>query len=150
MNRSFSFNFSSLIGLVLLVIFGYFLFSIAKFIYIILLYASPVLLIGILFLKKELLISFFQKMWYNIRQNPWLGILNALVSILFLPFSLLGMTIKAIISKKIEKIQKDQYQEPRTQSKNEYIDFEDLTEIKKERQTLQDWDMDKWDKTNKH
>ncbi|MBK9399101.1 MAG: hypothetical protein IPN55_18435 [Saprospiraceae bacterium] len=62
MNKSISFNFSSLIGIIILLVFGYFLFSVAKIFYIIFLYATPLLLIAILIMKKELLFSYFKKL----------------------------------------------------------------------------------------
>jgi len=145
MNRSISFNFSSLIGVLLLLIFGYFLFSIVKVIYIGLLYASPILLISILVMKREVLLSYFKKIITNIRQNPMIGILNGLFSLIFLPFTLVGMLVKILITKKIENLQKEQQPTNATLT-NEYIEFEDLsTDKRPERKTIDDWKIESWE-----
>lgn len=146
MNKSVSFNFSSLIGLIILIIFGYFLFSIAKIVYIALLYASPIIAIAILFLNKELLFNFFKKIWNNIKVNPGLGIFNGLVSILFLPFNLVGMLIKALIGRKIDKMQKQHQENQSSAISSEYVEFEDLTSKDSETKiSLENWDLNKWE-----
>lgn len=153
MNKSFSFNFSSLIGLIILLVLGYFLFSIVKTLYIVLAYASPILILAVLFMKKELLVNFFKKIGSNIKQNPLLGIFNGLVSILFLPFTLLGMIFRILVSRKIEKLQNEQNPQMNTNKSNissEYVEFEDLSlpdnKEKSEKIKLQDWDIEKWDR----
>lgn len=147
MQKSFSFNFSSLVGLILLLILGYFLFSIARVLYIVLLYASPVLILSILFIKKEVLIDYFKKLINGIRQQPLLGILNTAVSVLFLPFSLVGMLLKATLARKVEKIQKEQGQPPFYGTQEaEYTEYEDLSdEILKDKKTVEDWNLKEWE-----
>lgn len=153
MNKSFSFNFSSLIGLIILLILGYFLFSIVKTLYIVLLYASPILILAVLFMKKELLVNFFKKIGNNIRQNPLLGIINGLVSILFLPFTLLGMIFRIFVTKKIENLQKEQNPQMNSNKANissEYVEYEDLS-LPDNKETsqkikLEDWNIEKWDR----
>lgn len=147
MQKSFSFNFSSLAGLILLLILGYFLFSIAKVLYIVLLYASPLLILFILFVKKEVLIDYFKRLIRGIRQQPLLGILNTVVSILFLPFTLVGLLLKATVSRKVEKIQKEQGQPSFYNTQEaEYTEYEDISdEILKDKKTVEDWNLKEWE-----
>jgi len=147
MEKSFSFNFSSLAGLILLLILGYFLFSVAKVLYIVLLYASPLLILSILFIKKEVLIDYFKRLIRGIRQQPLLGTLNTVVSILFLPFTLVGLLLKAIVSRKVEKIQKEQGQPSFYNTQEaEYTEYEDISdEILKDKKTVEDWNLKEWE-----
>jgi len=150
MNKSISFNFSSLIGIIILLVFGYFLFSVAKIFYIIFLYATPLLLIAILIMKKELLFSYFKKIGTNIKLSPLVGILNGIVSLLFLPFTLVGMMFKILISKKIENLQKDQNTGTQASISNEFIEYEDLSlEERPERKTVDNWKIDSWEDRKK-
>ena len=104
-------------------------------------------------MKRELLLNFFNKIWTNIRQSPLVGILNGIVSILFLPFTLVGMMFKVLISRKIEKIQKEHQGQTNSNPTNlnsEYTEFEELPlpddKTKKERITLEDWNIERWER----
>lgn len=74
-----------------------------------------------------------------------IGILNGLFSLIFLPFTLVGMLVKILITKKIENLQKEQQPTNATLT-NEYIEFEDLsTDKRPERKTIDDWKIESWE-----
>lgn len=148
MQKSYSFNLTPLIGLIFLILFGYFLFSFAKYLYLFLLFSSPVLLIIILLYKKDLLLNFFTRKWNGIKQQPLTGSLNALISLLLLPFTLFGMLFNIIVSKKVEKMQQEYSGTSINTSSTTFTEYEDLSdELNKEKkpETIEDWDLKKWE-----
>ena len=147
MQRTFSFNIPPLFSLIIFLILGYFLFSIMKYVYLGLLFAAPVLITAIILGKKEILFNYFRRLFSEIKKKPFPGTLNALVSIFFLPFSLVGMLASAFFTRKIEQIQQTGSQGFFESSKeSEYTDFVDLSgEETKERKTISEWDVEKWD-----
>jgi len=101
-------------------------------------------------MKKELLFSYFKKIGTNIKLSPLVGILNGIVSLLFLPFTLVGMMFKILISEKIENLQKDQNTGTQASISNEFIEYEDLSlEERPERKTVDNWKIDSWEDRKK-
>ncbi len=150
MQKSFSFQISSFFGILLLLIFGYFLFSVMKYVYLFLLFLAPFIALVILFYRKEIIFRYFQNMWANIKQQPLTGTLSAAISLFLLPFSMVGMLFNVILSKKIETMQQGgQSFETQTGITQEYAEFEDISdELKqpKSKESIEDWDIEKWEK----
>ena len=147
MQRTYSFNFPPLLSPIVFLILGFFLFKILKYIYIGLLFAAPVMIIAILLIRKEVLANYFKRILGGIRNQPLTGILNALISIFFLPFSLVGMLATALFTNKIEKIQDSGNQGFfETRRESGYTDFVDLSdEISSDRKSIEDWDVEEWE-----
>ena len=150
MQKSFSFKIPSIFSLLLLIIFGYFLFSLVKYIYIFLLCLIPVLALAILYYKKEVLFQYFRNIWINIKQQPLTGTLSAAISLLLLPFSMVGMLFNAILSKRIETMQQGgQTFESQSGIAQEYAEFEDISDELKQpqsKESIEDWNIEKWEK----
>lgn len=151
MQRQYSFNFSSLFGLIILIVFAYFAFQIIKTLYVILLYLAPILLIIVFILRRQLLVNYFKKLFQNIKAQPLSGTLSAIVSLLMLPFSLLGMLFRAVLTNKIEKMDPESPLQSKSIEK-EYVDYVDLSQDididPSSKKSMEDWNPEQW--INKH
>ncbi|MCO6459914.1 MAG: hypothetical protein J5I59_00805 [Saprospiraceae bacterium] len=95
-----------------------------------------------------MLLNFFTRKWNGIKQQPLTGSLNALISLLLLPFTLFGMLFNIIVSKKVEKMQQEYSGTSINTSSTTFTEYEDLSdELNKEKkpETIEDWDLKKWE-----
>jgi hypothetical protein len=130
MQKSFSFKIPSIFSLLLLIIFGYFLFSLVKYIYIFLLCLIPVLALAILYYKKEVLFQYFRNIWINIRQQPLTGTLSAAISLFFTSFFNGRNAIQCHFVKKDRKQcnKADNLLKSQSGITQEYAEFEDISD----------------------
>lgn len=125
------FNISSLVGLIILLVFGYFAIRILRLIYIGLLFLLPITIIITLVVRPEILRNYFRKMINRIKTSPGPGILSSILSLLLLPFTSIFMMGQALLYKKLDPGNEMDLNLPRNQpireTKDEFIEFEDLS-----------------------
>lgn len=125
------FNISSLIGIIILLVFGYFAIRILRLIYIGLLFLLPITVIITLLVRPEIIRNYFRKMIARIKVSPGSGILSSLLSLLMLPFTSIFMMGQALLYKRLDPGNEMNFDLPSNQPvrepKDEFIEFEDLS-----------------------
>jgi len=125
------FNISSLIGLLILLVFGYFAIRILRLVYIGLLFLLPITIIITLVVRPEIIRNYFRKLITKIKASPGSGILNTILSLLLLPFTSIFMMGQALLYKKLDPSNEMNFDLPSNQPvrepKDEFIEFEDLS-----------------------
>ena len=114
--------FSSIIGVVLGILFLLGLFFVARFIFTILYYLSPVMLIAALIIDYKTVTGYGKWLVDKVKTNPLLGIGGILLTILAFPLVSLLLLGKALFKKKVREVE----QEVERQREGEYVDFEEL------------------------
>ncbi|MEQ8706735.1 MAG: hypothetical protein RIC19_22570 [Phaeodactylibacter sp.] len=114
--------FSSLIGVVLGILFLLGLFFVARFIFTILYYLSPVMLIAALVLDYKTVTGYGKWLIDKVKTNPLLGIGGILLTVLAFPLVCLFLLSKALFKKKVREVE----QEVERQQEGEYTEFEEL------------------------
>jgi hypothetical protein len=114
--------FSSIIGVVLGILFLLGLFFVARFIFTILYYLSPVMLIAALIIDYKTVTGYGKWLVDKVKTNPLLGIGGILLTILAFPLVSLFLLGKALFKKKVREVE----QEVERQREGEYVDFEEL------------------------
>jgi hypothetical protein len=114
--------FSSIIGVVLGILFLLGLFFVARFIFTILYYLSPVMLIAALIIDYKTVTGYGKWLVDKVKTNPLLGIGGILLTILAFPLVSLFLLGKALFKKKVREVE----QEVERQQEGEYVDFEEL------------------------
>ncbi|MCI4649948.1 hypothetical protein [Phaeodactylibacter sp.] len=114
--------FSSIIGVVLGILFLLGLFFVARFIFTILYYLSPVMLIAALIIDYKTVTGYGKWLVDKVKTNPLLGIGGILLTILAFPLVSLFLLGKALFKKKVREVE----QEVKRQREGEYVDFEEL------------------------
>lgn len=114
--------FSSIIGVVLGILFLLGLFFVARFIFTILYYLSPVMLIAALIIDYKTVTGYGKWLVDKVKTNPLLGIGGILLTVLAFPLVSLFLLGKALFKKKVREVE----QEVERQREGEYVDFEEL------------------------
>jgi len=114
--------FSSIIGVVLGILFLLGLFFVARFIFTILYYLSPVMLIAALIIDYKSVTGYGKWLMDKVKTNPLLGIGGILLTVLAFPLVSLFLLGKALFKKKVREVE----QEVERQREGEYVDFEEL------------------------
>ncbi|KGE88503.1 MAG: hypothetical protein ACE362_08845 [Phaeodactylibacter xiamenensis] len=114
--------FSSIIGVVLGVLFLLGLFFVARIIFTILYYLSPVMLIAALIIDYKSVTGYGKWLVDKVKTNPLLGIGGILLTVLAFPLVSLFLLGKALFKKKVREVE----QEVERQREGEYVDFEEL------------------------
>lgn len=114
--------FNSFIGVILGVLFLLGLFFVARFIFTILYYLSPVMLIAALIIDHKTVTGYGRWLVEKVRANPIPGIGGILLTVLAFPLVCLFLLGKALFRKKIREVE----QEAEQQREGEYVDFEEL------------------------
>ena len=114
--------FSAIIGIVMLVLLLVALFYLARFVFTILYYLSPLLIIAALIVNYKVVLGYVQGLIKLVRRNPLGGIGAIVLSILAFPLVAVFLLGKALVKKRIEEVQS----EARRAREGEYADFEEL------------------------
>ena len=114
--------FSSLTGIVLVVLFLVALYFIARAIFTILYYLSPIMIVAALIVDHKVVIGYLKWMVGLLRDNLLLGIGAIVLSVLGFPVLSAFLLSKALFKRQVKKVQ-DEAQAPR---EGEYIEFEEL------------------------
>ena len=97
------------------------LFFAAQFIYTMLLWASPVVLLITCILDYKVVVNFIKLLIAFTRKNTVAGIVFILLSVVFFPVVCLFLLSKALFNKKVDKIKKN-YKE----SNNTFVPYEEV------------------------
>ena len=114
--------FSSLTGIVLVVLFLVALYFIARAIFTILYYLSPLMIVAALIVDHKVVIGYLKWVVGLLRDNLLLGIGAIVLSVLGFPVLSAFLLSKALFKRQVKKAQ-DEAQAPR---EGEYIEFEEL------------------------
>jgi hypothetical protein len=114
--------FSAFIGIAMLVLFLVALFYLARFVFTILYYLSPILIIAALIVNYKVVLGYAQWLIRLVRRNPLGGIGAMVLSILGFPLVAAFLLGKALIKKRLDEVQS----EARRAHEGEYADFEEL------------------------
>jgi hypothetical protein len=114
--------FSLIIGIVMLAVFFMALFYLARFVFTILYYLSPVLFVAALIIDYKVVLGYLQWLGGLFRRNPIIGILAIVLSVVGFPVLAAFLLGKALVKKRVRDAQ-DEAQRAR---EGEYADFEEL------------------------
>lgn len=109
-----------------LVLFIVAMYYILKGLFYLLYFTAPVMLIALLIIDHRIFVSHFKAAFSKIRQNPAVGILSFILQIIGLPFVLAYLLMKALFVRKLRSVE----DRIRTQREGEFVEFEDVTEVK--------------------
>ena len=127
-NRQESSPFGGIISLVFLVLFFIALYYIAKAVFTILYWATPILFIITLILDYKVVVNYGKWLIGLTKRNPLLGIVGILLSIGLYPVVAFFLFGKAVFKKKVKEAQ-TRYEEAQGITKEgEYTEYEDVTE----------------------
>jgi Na+-transporting methylmalonyl-CoA/oxaloacetate decarboxylase gamma subunit len=109
-----------------LVLFVVAMYYILKGLFYLLYFTAPIMLIALLVIDHKIFVNHFKGVFKKIRQNPAVGILSLILQVVGLPFVLAYLLMKALFVRKLRKVE----DRIRTQREGEFVEFEDVTEVK--------------------
>ncbi len=115
---------SGIFGLIILALVLVGLFMLARFVFRILAFLAPVLIIVALILDYKTVIGYGKWLVNLVKQTPLMGILAIVLTVLGFPLVSAFLAGKAYLSRNVKQAEKEQ--EP--QREGEYIDFEEVDE----------------------
>ena len=115
-------GFNTITSLIIGLMFLAGLFFIARFVFNILYYLAPVLLIITLFLDHKVVLNYGKWIFNMLRQNPLLGLGMILLTIVGFPVVSIFLFGKAMLKKKISEVQR-QYEQ---KVEGEYVEYEEI------------------------
>ncbi len=130
-NNSFSFKGGGLYGLIATILLFIALFYIAKGIFWVLTWVSPILLIITLVLDYQVVINYLKMLWGMILRSPITGILASIISFFAFPIVILFLFGRAWFGYYIRKKQREQasffqqFQETQ-QREEEFVSYEEV------------------------
>ncbi|HMQ49841.1 MAG TPA: hypothetical protein PKA00_20430 [Saprospiraceae bacterium] len=98
------------------------LYYIARFIFTILLYLSPLLLIAALVIDRKVVLDYIKWLVGLFKSSPATGMITALLSIVGFPLVSAYLLIKALLKKRIRQVA----EEVRSTREGEFIEYEEL------------------------
>lgn len=116
--------FSSIFGIIFVLLFLVGLYFIARFIFNILYYLSPILLIATLIVDYKVVLGYAQWLIGLVKQNPLMGIGAIVLSALGFPVLTAFLLGKALFKKRIKQAQA----EVRRTREGEFVEYEELEE----------------------
>ncbi|MCB0546539.1 MAG: hypothetical protein KDD19_03070 [Phaeodactylibacter sp.] len=116
--------FSSITGILLVVLFLVVLYFIARAIFTILYYLSPVMIVAALIVDYRVVLGYFKWLGGLLRDNLLLGIGAILLSVLGFPVLSAFLLGKALFKRQVKKARAQE--EVRAPGDGEYIEFEEL------------------------
>lgn len=121
---------SPLWAVLFLVLFVVAMYYILKGLFYLLYFTAPVMLIALLIIDHKIFLNHFKGVFNKIRQNPAVGILSLILQVIGLPFVLAYLLMKALFVRKLRSVE----DRIRTQREGEFVEFEDVTEVKEDLQ----------------
>lgn len=109
-------------GILITVLFLVALFMLARFIFRILYFLSPLALIATLIIDYRVVLRFFQQLAGLVRRNALLGAGAILLSVLGFPIVTAYLLIKAIFNRRVRQME----EEATRRREGEYIEYEEL------------------------
>lgn len=122
-NRNPSNPFGFILGILLLSMLFYGIFVLASFVFKILAFLAPFLLIAAFFINKKVVLDYVTWVWTALKERPFMGIFLVLVSVFGYAIVSTYLFGKAVISKRIEE-----HKEKMDVERNgEFVEFEELS-----------------------
>lgn len=148
--RSSDNPFNLIIGALFMVLFLVGLYYIARFIFTILLYLSPILLIATLVIDHKVVLGYIKWLVGLLKSSPVTGMIAVLVSVFGFPLVSAYLLGKALLKKRIRQVT----EEAKVAREGEFIEYEeldseplDLTRLEQQsRQFEQDAQEDRFDR----
>ena len=115
---------NSITGIVLMVLFLIGLFYIAKFIFQLLYFLAPVMLIATLIIDYKTVWNYLQWLGRMVKRNPLLGIGAIALNVLCFPLVTAFLLGKVLLKRKVDQVQS----EVERQREGEYVEFEEIVD----------------------
>lgn len=122
------FAISPIWAVLFLVLFIVVMYYVLKGLFYLLYFTAPIMLIALLIIDHKFFVNHFKGVFKKIRVNPAVGILSFILQLVGLPFVLAYLLMKALFVRKLRKVE----DRIRTQREGEFVEFEDVTEVKKD------------------
>ena len=119
-----SFNTNTIVGLAILAVLFFGLFFLAKGLFTILSYLTPILLILALIIDYTVVVNYGKMILKHLRENIGLGIVILLVTIFAYPFVAAYLAGKAFLTKRLKSYEANF----NTEREEEFTPYEDITE----------------------
>ncbi len=130
--------FSTIIGIVLGILFLLGLFYVARFIFTIMYYLSPLMIIAALIIDHRVVVDYGKWLVRQTKSNPVVGVIAILLSVLGFPLVSLFLLGKALLRKKVKDVQK----EAERQREGEFIEYEELDSEQMDLPRIEDWEKE--------
>jgi hypothetical protein len=130
-NNQFSFRGNGLYGIIATVLFLIALYYIAKGVFWLLTWLSPVLLVATLVIDYQVVVDYLKMLWNMILRTPIMGILAAILSVLGFPIVVVFLFGRAWFGYYIRKKQREQaaffqkFKEQKEQQE-EFVSYEEV------------------------
>lgn len=118
----------SIVGLIMLVMLLIGLYYLAAFVFKLLLYASPVLLIATAIIDYSVLTGFAKWLGKVYKSNPTTGLVLIVLSILGFPFTSLFLFSRAMFRRKVKKLTDQMQTDFEQKQRGSYTEFEEIDE----------------------
>lgn len=129
-NKSFTFGSNGIVGIITGILFFVLLFYIAKGIFTILAYLTPVLFIATLIINHQVVIDYGKMLYNTLKNNPLMGIIG--IGLTFIGFPIVAFFLfgKSLMLRKVNKL-KEEFQSQfdpnyQNQTKEEFVNFEEV------------------------
>lgn len=128
-SQGFSLRFNGIIGFIFMVLIMVALFFIAKGIFTLLAWLSPLLLVGALVINYKTVLNYLRFMLGLLQRSPLSGIIAILLSVFGFPVVAGILFGKAILDRKVRKL----HQAYASQEATEYADYEEVVRPENEK-----------------
>ena len=125
--QGFSVRSNGIFGFVFLILVLVAIFFIAKGIFKLLAFAAPVLILGALIINYRTIVNYFKFILSLIRRSPLTGIIAILLSIVGFPVLAGVLFGKAILDRKVRKLQEAH----QARREGEYVEYEEVIRDKR-------------------
>ena len=143
--RSASFKFDSFASILLLVVFFVALFFVLTGIFWVLKYVAPVLLLFAFLIDRQVVIGYGKWLVDLVKKNPLMGIVAIALTILGYTVVFPFLFVKALFKKKVKDMTKrfEQQSGAYQQTKDEFVDYEEVSSETHEEEPLELPDLKK-------
>jgi len=127
--QGFNIKFNGIIGFIFLAIMFVALFFLAKGLFTVLSWISPVLIVGALIINYRTIINYFRFVLSLLQRNPLTGIIAIILSVIGFPILSGVLFGKAILDRKLKRL----VQAHQKREQGELVDYEEVIPQKKEK-----------------
>lgn len=113
---------NSIVGIVLMIVFLIGMFYVAQFVFRILYFLAPFMLIATLIINYRVVTGYLQWVLALVKRNPVMGIGAGILTVLGFPIISAFLLVKAIMLKKVDQAQ----EKARIRREGELIDYEEV------------------------
>lgn len=113
---------NSIVGIVLMIVFLIGMFYVAQFVFRILYFLAPFMLIATLIINYRVVTGYLQWVLALVKRNPVMGIGAGILTVLGFPIVSAFLLVKAIMLKKVDQAQ----EKARIRREGELIDYEEV------------------------